>query len=956
MKKLVLLTMLFMALVAFSVSASTIEFNGTVYDNAGNGLNYSLVNITIYELSSTGPSYYGSNATHSGNSSDSFEFNVTVSYNASHLYLPVVYRVNDTNNDAVEWVASPGPYLGPTQLQNIAGIRYNLKPAGTINITAINSTSGGTRTSFKYQIKDQTLDFDVASNWDNAVDQAVVYVPRNRNYSVMIYPEEKLPVRFDWNNFSSSWKYNITDTITNMTEFLTYYDNVTYTVHKMFNLSETVVRVSGYAMNSTDVTSWNHNESDSSGNFTVVPFLLEPGNTVYLGGDGLPWNMSSWGDNVADNFSKTEVHATGWGFYNISLPAPAEGADYLLFMMGKNGSNYWGGFRNVSVSYGDSSINDLNITMYGLIGSAVNHSAIDAGTADWSKRNFTTAKKTFNLVDENSAAITESTFYKVTLDYTSYGMGHEFSFMGDTTQGSSASLSVPLLNATGIKEMQIMSMQRAPQRMDYTVSELASTSSITLRQFKPRTPSGTTLTGMTITAYQSNSSCDLPNPPAACQLTSFSFSAASADNYEMMKVALGGGSTSIRMATNDGVEVHFVNVDMLASGPPDSDMDQSPTETTSDGFSSGLQLGSAGPKIYDYALMAIPYTEGVTGHYNGLDESSAVTMNIPYLYDENWNVVWNVTLNGTVAGDISANLSHYSSSATAWGSLLNSTTCTTSGAGNGTYLNSTNPCYVDTDGNKIWIRVPHFSGTKPVITGSALTVGQNTGSGSSSTGSDSTVTSVGQYTKQNYNSLMLGEVGTLTTTNGALGVTEITFKMLESVLDNTWLRVDKLSSRPSSTADWDKKVYKYVSITKSSKLPDTAMTDIVIDFKVDNNWLIENGVNANKIALYRFANEKWNRLETTIGEDVDGYTHYTAETPGFSYFAIGERAEGVTYPTGTVVDDEPEATIEPEPTLVDTEPEGKPWYKNWVVWLVIGIVVLLIAAAIALPLALGKKK
>ncbi|WP_082088245.1 MULTISPECIES: PGF-pre-PGF domain-containing protein [unclassified Methanosarcina] len=59
-----------------------------------------------------------------------------------------------------------------------------------------------------------------------------------------------------------------------------------------------------------------------------------------------------------------------------------------------------------------------------------------------------------------------------------------------------------------------------------------------------------------------------------------------------------------------------------------------------------------------------------------------------------------------------------------------------------------------------------------------------------------------------------------------------------------------------------------------------------ISFRVKQTWLSENGISENTMTLYRYSNNTWNALPTTLtGKDQD-YFYFTAETPGFSPFAI----------------------------------------------------------------------
>ncbi len=59
-----------------------------------------------------------------------------------------------------------------------------------------------------------------------------------------------------------------------------------------------------------------------------------------------------------------------------------------------------------------------------------------------------------------------------------------------------------------------------------------------------------------------------------------------------------------------------------------------------------------------------------------------------------------------------------------------------------------------------------------------------------------------------------------------------------------------------------------------------------ISFRVNKAWISEYNINKSMVALYRFSQNTWNPLSTILkGEDKD-YFYFTAETPGFSPFAI----------------------------------------------------------------------
>ncbi|AKB84742.1 hypothetical protein MCMEM_0689 [Methanococcoides methylutens MM1] len=82
-------------------------------------------------------------------------------------------------------------------------------------------------------------------------------------------------------------------------------------------------------------------------------------------------------------------------------------------------------------------------------------------------------------------------------------------------------------------------------------------------------------------------------------------------------------------------------------------------------------------------------------------------------------------------------------------------------------------------------------------------------------------------------------------------------------------------------------VYQNMNIwVGNAAFGDDNIEDAVIGFRVSKEWLFENDIEASNVALYRYSDEKWNRLSTIIIEGDDQYSYFEAETPGFSPFAI----------------------------------------------------------------------
>ncbi len=696
---------------SYILLSTSFQFNGTTKDDNGNILTNSSVNVTVRDTTWNVVGYVSTISNGTGS------FNISIPSNSQWFYEP---SLNHINNSFIDFKSKSIPAFPSFAVQMLAGATFYLSPAGTLNITAVNST--GARTTFRYQVKDTALGYIIAEDHVTLSGDVIIYVPRNRNYSIMIYPNQNMPVYFNWNNFTSPNSYSFS--------YSSSYNATTYTLHKQFNVTTGLPRVSGYV----NFSGLNLNE------LTVVPYLLEPGNMAHARYGALPYNLSSANGAKSDTYS-VAPNINGSAFYNITLPATAEVSTILLFAVARNGSQYIGGFRNVSLAYSTyasgGELNNFNFTgTAGLFGNLANISMdrIDGGASI----NITTNKQTFNLVNgSNSSMGNVSVHLEATVDYSGIG-AVEFTWMAGLAQGDSvARLALPLLNTSGVKEMNIYasggsggqgdSGQYAPRSTSLTASQISTNSNITISNFNAGGINGAMSSGLiSIGLYISNSSCDVPNPATVCILGSTQ-QEQTMDQFNPMQAIMGGGKVSFRMSVAN-ITVHYVNVDMLASGPPDVLFDNL-TETSAAGssFDAAVRFGSGGPSIYDYIIVSMPYRETAG---TGLDDSAQVNASIGVFYDENWKPIWNNSANGTNIGSFAGNFSHYSARQGEWAYLMNKSACIT----NQGLLNSSSPCFIDTTNNKIWMRLPHFSGAGPDIDGTLIAAATTTSSSSGSGG------------------------------------------------------------------------------------------------------------------------------------------------------------------------------------------------------------------------------
>ncbi|MBR9683506.1 PGF-pre-PGF domain-containing protein [Candidatus Woesearchaeota archaeon] len=221
-------------------------------------------------------------------------------------------------------------------------------------------------------------------------------------------------------------------------------------------------------------------------------------------------------------------------------------------------------------------------------------------------------------------------------------------------------------------------------------------------------------------------------------------------------------------------------------------------------------------------------------------------------------------------------------------------------------------------------------------TSATLTVTTNSvpgGGGAGGSGGGSSIGTTGQFAQKTWSSLNAGETATIDVDNGEIGVTQINVEMKDTTY-GAWIKVEKVDNFPASVGTPDN-VYKKIKMVQSNI--EKAMKDVVqVKFKVAKSWLIENKVGRDNIVMLRFADEKWKELETAFNLDDGVYIHYTSETPGFSYFAIGEKVgaepvDAVEEVIGEVVD---------EPEIVTPEEVVAPATSMTWLWVLLGVVLI----------------
>jgi PGF-pre-PGF domain-containing protein len=225
-------------------------------------------------------------------------------------------------------------------------------------------------------------------------------------------------------------------------------------------------------------------------------------------------------------------------------------------------------------------------------------------------------------------------------------------------------------------------------------------------------------------------------------------------------------------------------------------------------------------------------------------------------------------------------------------------------------------------------------------------------------------------TTMGWSQMAPGTTSIMRITNEELGLTKIIIEV-NSPTQNVKIIIEKLPGKPATiTKIITGKVFNYLKITKLN-LDDALISgNAKVQFKIPLSWLTSNGVDPKNIALKRFADNDWQDLKTTLLSTDSKYAYYESETPGFSYFAIGEKSAELTpvpkpaeepATTTTTETGTGAATTTPEKKPATTQPEKQPaaattTTKSKPAVQVTIVVIVVIAIGLIILTSTGRKK
>jgi PGF-pre-PGF domain-containing protein len=122
-------------------------------------------------------------------------------------------------------------------------------------------------------------------------------------------------------------------------------------------------------------------------------------------------------------------------------------------------------------------------------------------------------------------------------------------------------------------------------------------------------------------------------------------------------------------------------------------------------------------------------------------------------------------------------------------------------------------------------------------------------------------------------------------------VTSVIYVSFDSkkTADKTTTIVEMLKGKSTLVSELPSdEVYKFLNIWvgNSGFATPKNIKNAVVCFKVKKSWIQDKKIDQSSIILNRYSNKKWNQLTTSLLNEDYKYLYFTAQTPGFSPFAI----------------------------------------------------------------------
>jgi len=592
------------------------------------------------------------------------------------------------------------PSLGYTELTSMMNNpEMYLKKAMTFKVDVIGPTWNWSTASidgygskdFQIMAKDLALGYSAQEN-NTEASMHLLSVPANRNYSFSIFPSSSFPVSIRLNNVHSRCTngddLNQTGVVVDYWGF-----NGTFLINVTVNASYSQKYINGTF----------DGISGTLSSMRVVAYVMEDEDMVFENW-ALPHNLGN------ESGKPNDFYELATGEYNISLPATNATSYFMLraYAVDTDGI-YYADSAIINGSGLNLSINQHNFTMAPLVNGSNRSISSNNVTAQWNQTTIVnTTAVLFNLTNGSALLSNENSFIEIKRTLSD---GTVYTQMTDASNGQ---FNVSLKQGESIKKLTIYSQLYAPISVrvsDEVINGSVNTSqinctngycNITMRSFGEFDPLDENQ-DFEMAIYKSNASCNVPDPPEYCDLCAEQGGEMNESEFSPFNAILKGDINL--MISSENISVYYINVDLLASGPPDAAFSNTADQSSS-GLEAAWQFGSQGPDIYDYVFLKVPYPQ--------LFDDRNITVKINKLFDNDFNTVWNTSLGHNITQIQNwDNLSEYSDYLnTSYEAYFN---------GTGVFCDPSNTLmqnglgYKDVTNHKLWMKILHFSGLGPTI-------------------------------------------------------------------------------------------------------------------------------------------------------------------------------------------------------------------------------------------------
>jgi len=130
-----------------------------------------------------------------------------------------------------------------------------------------------------------------------------------------------------------------------------------------------------------------------------------------------------------------------------------------------------------------------------------------------------------------------------------------------------------------------------------------------------------------------------------------------------------------------------------------------------------------------------------------------------------------------------------------------------------------------------------------------------------------------------------GSQTTFSFNNPVSGILGLSFTS-QQYSGNVIVRIEVLDGTSGKIPDGE--VYQQMNILVGNERFESGsnINGASLNFRVPRSWVQENNIDVSTITINRFHNDEWNALPTEMTYEDEEYYYFTAETPGFSSYAI----------------------------------------------------------------------